>query len=378
MAACASGTGQPAPSGTDPSRDKDAVTQTPEGAPGEADVGEAMALDALPALPDEGVAVELDEGLVFVGLDGTVHGHVPGATLESVRGLQHAPAGLVPASDDEHGVGWLEPPTGAFWPGHQGTPLMDAATVLLDPHAGSPDAYVIRRPEEAVAQWDRDAPWWLSADHRTVTWATCPGEPGDMAACPMRGHDLDMSADLDLDPGCWVADARGDFTQLRVCADQDAEPGSWLELATPGEGPRRYELPRRGDMPPDMPTTARFLSAELSRGWILAPTLQECEVRKAALIDVDMGELHPILGEQEPLTAASLALGWTGDGRAAVLVHDGPCAEEADDPGVWLVNPTTGDSELMYGLPPDTTADAHLWRPVPGIDLSARGEGVEE
>lgn len=374
MAACSPGTGEGSGRSEGPSSPiEDATPQRPQ-SPTEADVGEPMALDALPRMPDEGVAVQLDEGLVLVDLDGVVHGHVPGATLETVRGLQHAPAGLVPAGDDEHGVGWVEPSTGVFWPGYWGTPLVGEASVLLDPNAGSPDAYVIHRPDEAVAQWDRDAPWWLSADHRTVTWATCP-EAGDTAGCPRRGHDLDMGGDLDLDPGCWVADARGDFTQLRVCANREVEPRSWLQLAVPGEGARRYELPHPSDMPEGMPTTGHFLSAELGGSWILAQASLECEVRKAALIDADTAELHPLLGEQEPLDAASLALGWTGDGRAAVLVHDGPCAEETDEPGVWLVDPADGDSELVYPLPRETTAEAHLWRPVPGIDVSAREGG---
>lgn len=341
------------------------------GGPREAEVGEPRSLDDLPALPAEGVAVQLDDGLVFVDLGGTVHGHVPGATLETVRGLQHVPSGLVPVSADEHGTGWLEPSTGVFSPGHWGTPLIDDATALLDPEAGSPDAYVLHRPDEALAQWNRDERWWLSAGHRTVTWAACPDQTEDLGACPMNGYDLDMGGNLGLDPGCWVADTLGDMTRLQVCTDQDAEPRSWLELSEPGEEPRRYELPRPVDQPEDMPTTGHFVSGQMHEGWILAQASMECEVSKSVLIDADTAELHPVPGEADPLTSASLVLGWSEDGRAAVLVHDGPCAEEAE-PGVWLLDPANGDTDLVYPLPSDTSPKAHLWQPLPGIDLSAR------
>lgn len=353
---------------TSPGKGDGAAPRTPWTEPAEAEVGEPLALDDLPALPSEGVAIQLDASLVFVDLDGAVHGHVPGAILGSGRGLQHVPSGLVPISDDEHGSGWIEPSTGAFSPGHSGTPLAEDATALLDPQAGSPDAYVIHGPDGTRREWDRDDRWWLSAGHRAVTWAACPDDAGDRVACPMNGYDLDTGEDLDLDPGCWVADTLADRTQLRVCTDHDAEPRSWLELSPSGEEPRAYELPRPEEQPEEMPTVGHFLSAAMRDGWILAQASMECEVRRAALIDADTAELQPILGERDPLARASLALGWTEDDRAAVLVHDGPCAQEAE-PGVWLVDPATDATELVYPLPRDARVEAHLWHPLPGIDL---------
>lgn len=120
-----------------------------------------------------------------------------------------------------------------------------------------------------------------------------------------------------------------------------------------------------------MTTTGHFLSAELADGWILAGTSMECEVNKAALIDVDTGELQPILEEDEPLTLGATALGWTEDGRAAVLVDEQPCADKGD-PGVWLVDPATSEAKLIYPLPEGASAEGHLWQPVTGIDLAAR------
>lgn len=247
MTACAADRGAEPPEGTG------APPATPHESPAEAELGDPIALDELPVLPGEGVAVQLGEGLVFVDLDGNVHGHVPEATLQYMRSLQHVPAGLVPVAGEEYGAGWLE-------------------------------------------------------------------------------------------------------------------------LGSTGQQLDRYELPRPADMPDDMTTTGHFLSAELADGWILAGASMECEANKAALIDVGTGELQPILKEDEPLTLGATALGWTGDGRAAVLVDEQPCADNGV-PGVWLIDPAASEAELIYALSEGASAEGHLWRPVPGIDLAARASG---
>lgn len=345
---------------------------TPE-ATAEPDLGPAMTMDELSPMSDEGVAVQVDDDVVLVGLDGTVHGHipdtdlhVPGADLETIRGLQHVPGGFVALRGNEHGSGWIDQAAGVFWPDHQGTPLL-GASAQLDPHAGTPDAWVIHRPEEPVARWHRDDRWWLSAGHRVVTWEECPDDAEVGAPCPTSGYDLASDTALDLEPGCWVADARGEGDHLRVCHQPEAEPPSWLELDSLGADQARYELPR----PDDAPAPGHFLSAELGDGWILAQASMECEVRSAALLDIDSGDLQPVLGEDEPLMTPSLALGWLEDGRAAVLVHDSPCAEPDQPSGVWLVDPAGDDHELIYPLPADTGTEAHLWRPVEDVELQA-------
>lgn len=89
----------------EPSPPQPSATAQPAGL----DAGAMLSLDSLPAMSQEGIAVQTSAGVVFVGMDGTVHGHLADAELGSGGPAMGVP-GLVPI--DAHAAPDADP-TGA-------------------------------------------------------------------------------------------------------------------------------------------------------------------------------------------------------------------------------------------------------------------------
>jgi hypothetical protein len=92
--------------------------------------------------------------------------------------------------------------------------------------------------------------------------------------------------------------------------------------------------------------------------WALAQWSGECEVPSAHLLRPDGSELREVAGGVE-----SFGLGWAPDGRAVVQLWPGLCGSGAEVPGVHLLDPGTGELELVLEL--EETLSVTTWRQVP-------------
>jgi hypothetical protein len=75
---------------------------------------------------------------------------------------------------------------------------------------------------------------------------------------------------------------------------------------------------------------------------LLAQWSAECEIPIAFFVDLTTRSMRPVTGEKRWTNAPeSIALGWSGDGRARVRLTKGYCGGSKHPPGVYLVDPAT-------------------------------------
>ena len=302
-----------------------------------ATVGPVLDPAALGDLPGEGVALGLDGRVVLVGLDGTVLGHVRGT-------FDAGPSNLVPvlAADAGNRPVWLDPARGTAQDMlGMGTPLWSGLRLLYDPDSSA--RLVLEGttgPIETLASWPDDVPWWLSADHRVLTWATCAD-----GRCPWRYFDSATRFEGSVPPGCWVASAPGEATQTHLCDD-----GSRILTVAPGGG---------GDVSVGEATgggAARLVFDDLVR--VEGPRGDGgCPAIGAYRLRGD--RLDAVLG---PDATTVVPLGVAGDGRAVVHLPGG-CPTTASPPGVHLVDAGGALTPVWLGdLPVDA---ARMWTTLP-------------
>jgi hypothetical protein len=88
---------------------------------------------------------------------------------------------------------------------------------------------------------------------------------------------------------------------------------------------------------------------------VLAQWSGECEVPNAFF--VEEGSAVTVDGYRSIVRAAdSIALGWTPDGRAVVMLFGGACSNGIDRPGVYVFE-APGAGELMF----ETDGSARMW-----------------
>lgn len=97
----------------------------------------------------------------------------------------------------------------------------------------------------------------------------------------------------------------------------------------------------------------RWAQASPDGEWVLAAYSGECEVPMAVFVPAAGGELRSADGftdwggDEGPGPVESVAVGWAPDGRAVVQFREGVCGSGDDAPGTYLVDPATGERELL-------------------------------
>lgn len=96
--------------------------------------------------------------------------------------------------------------------------------------------------------------------------------------------------------------------------------------------------------------------------WILATWSGECEARTAFLIPNNGDAAATTVYGQAGLDGAtnSVGIGWTPDGRAIVQLGTGACGTGADEPGVYLFDPSGRENRLLVSRP-ESSPTVHLW-----------------
>jgi hypothetical protein len=82
--------------------------------------------------------------------------------------------------------------------------------------------------------------------------------------------------------------------------------------------------------------------------WWLGQWSGECEVQSTYLIPARGGKPRPILGPADE----SSALGWTRNGKAKILIPNGPCGGSRHPAGVYAVDPDTLRLTLLKRVKP--------------------------
>ena len=85
---------------------------------------------------------------------------------------------------------------------------------------------------------------------------------------------------------------------------------------------------------------------------LLAQWSGECEIPTAFFVPARGGPMRPVTGERDwRKSPESVALGWMADGRARVRLLGGLCGHAGDPPGIYAIDPRTGEATLLRELP---------------------------
>lgn len=337
--------------------------------PTDFDVGPVLEPDTLPAMSSHGVALQVPAGVVFVGLDGTVHGHLPGAELNIGGPAVHVP-GPVPVhlpgeGEDGFASHWVAPSSGSVTSLDPATPLWGGHRVIQLETGLDPSPLVLRHGDgtdsQELARFSPNLPWHVSADHRVVSWHDCPDDP---STCTAHAYDTDMGGEMELDPGCWVSDSFADFNHAVICAPMgtDDEEAARIERHGPGQEVGRIELPRYREQPDDAPSIGQYRNAFLLGDDVVATWGAECEIPIAVVASPDSPP-RPLLGDDLATAPTAVVLGTTPDGRAVVHVLAHPACGQPGEAGVHLVNPDTGETTPV--ILTDSLTWAEMWSPQP-------------
>lgn len=371
---------RPADGGTvvEPSPAQPSATAQPAGL----DAGAILSLDSLPAMSQEGIAVQTSAGVVFVGMDGTVHGHLADAELGSggpamgVPGLIPINAHAAPDADPTDTRRWVRPASGTVVQRAQvAAPLQGEFEIVELSVGDDPSPLVLRGPDsQEIARFSANLQWNVSADHRTVSWHECPDDARGLSGCTGRAYDTDMGADLQLEPGCWVSDSFADFNHALVCWQSwtDSDEVSWIERRGPGQETSRILLPRYDGQPDNSDSIGHYTNAFLAGENVVATWSAECEVPRAIVVRPE-GQPRPLLGDDLAIAPAAHVLGVTQDGRAVVHVLDSPQCGQAGQPGIHLIDPGTGETTGI--LTAGGIQAAEMWTSRPRFTPTRRAPG---
>lgn len=332
---------QPSPHTTDEPTETDSFQPPGETGP-ELTLADDGTIHGLTDAPDRGVLVQVDDRVVvLVGLDGVVLGHLKGQLIGQdsseltgrvMLGLQsvaHLPAVAV------EGVGdvWLDPIDSVWKFASYEAPLRGGDRVAYDVDQAADQRMQLygagQGPDrEVLATWPENTRWWLSNDHRVVTWLSC----WDDHECPSAFYDTDMGGRGELDPGCWVANAFGDFSFTEIC--------SGGEVAT-SFGPERtaYQVPVGTD------GTQGKAVAAFNGGFVRID--HSCEIVEPMRIIEGEG-LVPLLGGDPASNPSAVPLGTTAGGRVVLHFNAAACDATDPQPGVYIYDPEAGTRELVF------------------------------
>lgn len=314
-------TEQPSAPSAEPTR------QPREPAPGA--FGPGLDVENLPRLPAEGIAVQRGDRVVLIGLDGKRHGHVKAAFADSPFGLRTRTNVLALAGSK--GQWWVDPGSGRYQSlSFDGAPLWNDHRVVRFADAGIDQSMQLDQRRGNVASWSERDRWWLSADHRLVTWRRCA--QGD---CRFEAYDTDMGGALSLSQNCWAAYALGDFALTQICN------GGRRILTVFGGGDQEIKV----DVPEGIDAQPAKAVAVFDDGIVRIDhaTCDVSEVRRLNKTDLD-----PVLGDDPFRTPSAVPLGVTDDGDIVVHFNSAACDAGAAHPGVYLINPKTGERTAVW------------------------------
>lgn len=341
--------------------------------PAELDPGAVLSLNSLPAMSQEGIAVQTSDGVVFVGIDGTVHGHLPEAELglggpaKRVPGLIPVLLPIGPEQEPEDSDLWTQPASGATAPLRASTPLQADHQVTEQETGRDPSPLILEAPDvRQIAQFSPNLQSNVSSDHRVVSWMECPEEAQDLSSCSGHAYDIDMGAELQMEPGCWVSDSFADFNHALVCWQgwTSGDEESWIELRGPEQDTARIPLPHYDGQPQDSQPIGHYTNAFLAGENVVATWSAECEVPRT-IVARPNGQPRPLLGNDLATAPAAHVLGITQDGQAVVHVLDSPQCGQAGQPGIHLIDPDTGNTTQV--LTASGIQAAEMWTPRPTL-----------
>lgn len=306
------------------------------------DIGPALDPDEA-RLPDEGIAVEVASRVVLVGMDGRVHGHLPGFSIHQDIVSTAGPLRL--RQDDRYYVladGTLRevPIVGGYLSDPLAYDAELAAFVVADPGHN-----VVRRGGRELFDVGNNLGTRISVSYDR-----------DLVADGDRALDLRTGKFHDLPEGCDVGDRHGPRWYL-LCDDvvragdlPAVSAGVLLRPPHPGSGGHW----RKAMVSPD--------GKRLLLQWS-----GECEVQEVFFAAGNgTGTLESLgsrLGAHEGAVMAE-AYGWTADGRAVVATPAEPgCGQGLPQPGVYVVG-TGRPARPVYPLPPSASgAQMAMWSP---------------
>ena len=241
---------------------------------------------------------------------------------------------LVPSDETERGlVAVQDPPAGSA-----GT---TGSTVMIGVSRGPAPAEPVpigQLPEAGVAVESGGTVELVALDGRVVTTLSgyaLAGNPGAPGIWLQRGSDY---FSLDVDEGALVPVS--DDLARDVIDDEGTEP----ELSPPADAPAgrwRYAV-------------------ESTTGVALAQWSGECEGPTAFWIGPEQAPSIVTGGSDVSAAPQSLALGWTGEGQAVVLVSTAPCGGRATTPGVFLYS-APGAGRLLHPVDEGSVVTADSW-----------------
>ncbi|MDP9342395.1 MAG: hypothetical protein M3Q23_09950 [Actinomycetota bacterium] len=319
------------------------------------EVGPRLDPKNLPALPPTGVAVEVQDRVVFVGLDGTVHGHIDDFQLDfdlpfSV-GLLAVSGGQEFAIDPGHG-------TVRGLRGNQ-VPLAAGARLSLHPTGDQETHWTLdlaggRRVMFPPSQVR------VSVDHALVTSQVFRIRDGFARPVSSRVVDTASGATVRLPPACWAAERLPDSWVLACWPSGPGHP-SWIGVLGPRGGVRRLVPAPRG--PGGQAALGHWEGAEASPdgSTLLLQWSGECEVPTAYLAPASGGRPRAVVHGRPPVE--SVALGWAPPARLVVSLPQAACGAGFERPGVYVLS-RSGGSRLVYETNPDVDRVV-LWRRSP-------------
>lgn len=336
---------QPRPARPEPAASEEDAT------PSEAEddpqaIGPELSLDALPELPKYGIAVDVEERVLLIGLDGKIYGHLPGTFDRSAfygfDPAEQGPTHLLRLRVGQSDHVWLDPH------GRQSVLTTEVAApvqggdVIYEAHAPGGGEMQLRQDMRTIARWPATSPWVVAPNHRLVTWWPCP----DRRCEPWFFDSGSMERPARLPRDCWAAAVLGDTDQTLICAG-----GRSVEHRPDGTAAERIAVPRGSDGQPARATAVYgqgIVRVEHATCGIVEP------------LRIDAGALVPVLADG-PSAPSAVPLGQLPDGR--IIVHynsDAACDAQSRQPGVFLYDPDTGAQQRVWSGRANVDA-AQMW-----------------
>lgn len=213
-----------------------------------------------------------------------------------------------------------------------------------------------------VVSLDGEPLGWLAGDFGALREVNVP--------VPVWSLDPDVDVSVAVGAECTFG-ARSGTDDLYLCADPEID-GSWASRIVRHSGSGALEAiagpawgPYEGAAGPTVVGHWSWIAP--FDDTILGQWSGECEVPTAHVIaggvwsvaidDDGAARLVPKSEAEHDavVVPASVALGWTGDGRALIHVMSGACSSSAPD-GLYIVDPATAEVDLLVSIAPNRGA----------------------
>lgn len=351
------------------------------------DLGAPLRVDDLGDLPAEGVAIEVVGGsVVFVDMDGRVMGHLGGASLATpgppvggrpTRGPLLLLVDREPISDESSPrspgdeaspgdvIGYVEAGAGDVEVlGTRQRWRMAHGHVLERVGTGDPAGFSLVGPDGDDTGWHlaTGGGWIVGADRALV------GQRAD-ATAPVETYDLAGGGTVPLPAGCLPSQRITDGILLvcqRDTGDMAQRDWATVELWR-GDYPAPTLLLEPRVWPGQDRPLGHYRHASLSPDgrWVGAHWSGECESPTAVVAEVGAStKPRPMITAGDGQALESSFHGWTTDGRALVTTTEGLCSAGDQLPGLYLVDPASGDRELLWQVPDGAWTAIQPWGPL--------------